>query len=130
MFADFLMLLYSELVFLWNPSQPTRELSVSFERFAVLGNKDVMTKQCGAPQRYFSDQEERQSYRKPNETHIPGTAADHRNLCKQAITLIDPRPGRQESSTTRLQRCLKSLPTLVPRCSQRGIRYTITCPDG
>lgn len=72
----FLMSLYSEFVFSWNPSQPIRELSVSFERFAVSGNKDVMAKQCGAPQRYFSDQEERQSYRKPNEAHIPGTAAD------------------------------------------------------
>jgi hypothetical protein len=85
MFAGFLMLLSSEFVFLWNPSQPIRELSVSFERFAVLGNKDVMAKQCGAPQRYFSDQEERQSYRKPNEAHIPGTAADHRNLFKQGL---------------------------------------------
>jgi hypothetical protein len=73
------MSLSPEFVFSRNPSQPIRELSVSFKRFGVSGNKDVMAKQCGAPQRHFSDQEDRQSYRKPNEAHIPCTAVDHRN---------------------------------------------------
>jgi hypothetical protein len=31
---------------------------------------DVTTKQRGAPQRCFSNQEERQSNRKPNDAHI------------------------------------------------------------